>query len=966
MCRRLCGVLSLALTLTTTLACTVTDDTPPGLDAQGSVDVPVVADNGAPIDAGTTDIAAVDVPIPTTLEEIPADHDVTVAGLDGPVRIYRDEYGVPHVYATTAPDAYFGQGFVTAMDRLIQIHLYRMAASGRYAELPLQGPGELAGDVYMRTIDLRGVAEEIWAAIEASGDEDTITVLESYAAGVNAYLAALRDGSLPTPGLIQVMGVLDQVQDWTPVDSLTIGRLQSWDLSFDGYMSELDVTEIFLDLTERFPDGPLAGLVDDVLHFNSYTPTTVLEGPPERKAASASPSYRELVRQPFYEGLRQSHVPELRAHVRQLRALTRRISSDLDFGSNSWAVSGEHTKSGAAILSNDTHLSLSNPAVFYQNHLTTLHAGGDLDIAGVSFPGIPAMILGRNRHVAWAATVFPADVNDMYKELIHPDDDGAVVFNGEAVAIENREEVLTYPPPTGGCAAMLASWTDNYDYELTETETLCTVTLQVPYVPHHGPVIPGSRVTAEDGTKSLMTWKWTGFEPSEDIQAVLGYNASADIDEFLEHTTHFGVGNQNWLAVDSDGNIGYRAFVKLPERPWLEGEGTAYPPWLPLPGTGQAEWGDWVAPEHMPVAKNPEEGYLVGCNNDVWGVTMDGDPTNDGEPYHSFLFDIGFRAARVDERVRAQIAAGGDFTVATMQSIQADHRSSLGSLLTPTLLEALAAVEAGTADCDGCEFTTAIGDARDRLAAWSYEAAAGTDEDATQDQIDDSIATSIFNVWLTKLSDNVLDDKGLGGISDNLKGRLLLRMLLAPEELATWDEGRSDTILWDDLSTEAVEEGRSFVIFKSFVEALAFLADPAKVGPANAGGFGTEDMSQWRWGELHRIKSPYPLGGDMPSDPALVDGYKRPGDRYCVDACHPRIGSDYYGYSSGPAIRAVFHMNSDGLEHECVIPGGQTGLPYTKHYEDEMARWAANEAHPIFATDETLFPSVEEVLILRP
>jgi penicillin amidase len=939
-------------------------DTPPGADLPAPADVPA-ADVPGGGDALADGLPGEDVPTPPPEHLVDLAPDLAlagVAGLDGRVRLYRDGWGVPHVYAATRHDAFFAQGFVTAMDRLLQMHLFRMAGAGRMAEVRAMGPGELAGDVYMRTLNLRGAAEATWELVQQPGGEDARLALTAFAEGVNAYVRTLRDGTIPVPTDLLVLGGPAIIQDWTPVDSLVIGRVQSWDLSFDGHWDEAVALAQLLDLQERFGGTPLVGIIDDVFDYRSYTDATVLP-PADRKAAAVrrAPRASDLARRPFYARLGRGALRGLE-RARAMRERTRLFGNREDWGSNSWAVAGAHTASGAALLANDPHLTLRNPSIFYQIHMDTVQAGGDLSLAGVSFPGIPALILGRNANVAWSATVFYADVTDVYVEELVPGTDGApdaVVFGRALVPLTLREELLTYPKPVGaGCDAMLGEWTEDYDETVEDLgDGRCRVTLPIPEVPHHGPVIPGSRGTDADGDPILLTWKWTGFQPTEDLRAVVGFNLAADLDGFLASARHFGVGNQNWLAVDSHGNIGYGAWMLVPRRPWTEQTPVEYVPWLPLPGTGEAEWNGWVAREDLPNIRNPERGWLVTANNDGAGVTLDGDPLNDG-PYHGYAFDIGFRAARIHERLSAAVAAGG-VTIPDVQAIQADHRSALGQRLRPALLAALAAQE-------GEGLTARELEAIGYLADWTLEAEDGAWPDATPQQVGDSIATSIFNAWVTHVTRNVFDNKELAGLPDQFKGRMLVRMIEQPETMATWDPVSGQSLLWDDLSTVDVVETRAEILVRSFREALDFLRDPDVVGVEAAGGFGTDDMTQWRWGRLHTVKLTHPLGGPIPPESEWPDGYPRHGDRFSVDASHSALDSSRYRYRSGPAMRAVYELIPGAPRHECVIPGGQEGRPFTRHYQDEMRLWARNQAHPILHLEHELLPAVEWTLQLAP
>ena len=316
---------------------------------------------------------------------------VEIEGLQKPVRVIRDRWGVPHIYAQNIPDLFFAQGYVHAQDRLWQMDFNRRLASGRLAAV--LGSQALPVDRWLRILRIRHTAEQEPALLDA----ETRTILESYAAGVNARTA---QGKLPVEFFL--LGY--RPEPWTPADSLAWSKMLAWGLS-GNWESEL----LRAALIEKL--GP---------ELASELELERLQPWPDRLSAILS--------------ARQALTRSEAAHL--LAGPTLRDG----IGSNSWVLSGERTATGKPILANDMHLPVTAPAVWYENHLS----GGGFEVTGVSLPGVPLVIAGHNQHVAWGFTASFADVQDLYQERIRRDENGEVrcEFKGEwAPAEVFREEI---------------------------------------------------------------------------------------------------------------------------------------------------------------------------------------------------------------------------------------------------------------------------------------------------------------------------------------------------------------------------------------------------------------------------------------------------------------------------------------------------------------------------------------------
>jgi len=909
----------------------------------------------------SADTAAGDAVVPgRCLDELEAGETFSLDGADGPIEIVVDQWGVPHVYATTEADMFRGEGFIVAKNRMISMHAMRRIASGTWAASPAAGADDLSNDVYMRVVGLRRAAEASWENTR-SDEPEVATMLEAFSAGVNAYIDAADAGELQAPGEWFAVGV---IEPWTPVDCLTIGRLQSWDLSFEGEDDKLNIMARYEELTAKYAGTPLAGLFLDLHPLAPITETLTM--PPsarERLGDGAGFHAERLLHESFYKSLPPGYFAGVKSALDQV-PMHRDAAGSRDAGSNNWTVAGDLTASGGALVANDTHLSLRNPAVFMEVHLDTTRAGGDMDLAGVCFPGIPGIILGRNGHAAWGATIYYADVTDVYVETYTPGDPATVAFDSGQAPVEIRQEVFEYRVPEQGCDAWLSSFITGLDHTVEEVDGTCRLTADIEVVPHHGPVIPGSRVDMGGGVFAALTWKWTGMEPSDDIKAVYGLMKMQSPEDFLAALEDFGVGAQNWVYGDVDGRIAYSAYARVPIRAHLATQPVEHPAFLPMPGDGCCEWVGDVALEEMPHAVDPPEGFIISANGDAWGHTLDGDPFND-TTYQGYLFETGYRAARLQELMGEALDAGAPLDAAAMQALQADHLSPQGIRLTQHILAAVAAAEADGGDL-GALLDDALLEARDRLNDWSFMAAHGVGDDATAQERADAVATSIFNAWQAHLVDRVVESRMETPYNDQFAARFLMNLFEHPESLMTWSQDLQDSVLWDDPDSEAVVEDRNTTIVLALRDALGFLSDPERAGVLTGGGFGTADQDQWLWGRIHGLTLGSALGGeaDIPPPSQWPEGYPRPGDMFCVDAAHPGMDDTDFHFGSGAAIRNVYDMDPAGVAVHAVIPGGEDAAAFAPHYADLFYLWARNETAPLHSDPADVLGVAESCLLL--
>lgn len=310
----------------------------------------------------------------TTRRALPRPGIRRVAGLDDEVEILRDRWGVPHVYARTEHDLFFGNAVVHAEDRLWQMEINRRAALGRLSEVFGESTFEI--DRFMRRI---GIGRAARAEVELL-DGDTRAALEAYVAGVNWAME-----SRPRP--IELLLVRHHPEPWTLVDSLAWAKLMGWGLAVN-WDAELARLRLLHHL------GPERAAEVDALYPTGAWLTADYGGSVDRAARQVLESYQS---------------------VRDLTGL-----GSLG-GSNAWAVSASRSATGGALLAGDPHLAPGMPATWYEISLDATDPNGDgYRVAGASLAGLPGVVIGHNGHIAWSVTASLADVQDMYVEQVDP------------------------------------------------------------------------------------------------------------------------------------------------------------------------------------------------------------------------------------------------------------------------------------------------------------------------------------------------------------------------------------------------------------------------------------------------------------------------------------------------------------------------------------------------------------------
>ncbi len=896
-------------------------------------------------DAGTADAPRADAGTPTRVEDIPITTTLRLPGLSAPVDIATDGMGWKHIRAATLRDAAIAQGYVQASERMAQMDLLRRLSSGTLGErFGVVNPAAINQDLALRVVGLRRAAAAMWQQMQ-SGPSRERTLLEGFTAGVNLWLAALRRNEVSAPPATEL--VLDaSTPDWDPVDSLTIGRYQSYSLS---YTASDDIN--------RSRTVDLAGRVFDDADATANPLLAARRGAAWDLLVWRAPSTATVVGD-FYSGASPLHLsdrrslrPRVPASVYAgaqtfLNSVDRAFSiwGDQSRGSNNWVLHPSVAASGHAILANDPHLQLSAPAIWWGTHLTVTQGDDAVDVAGTTFPGIPGVIIGFTPRLAWGVTTAYYDVTDVYMETITPGTNGGpdtVRFNGADVPIQ----VITETVPTGAGSS----------YEA-----------RIEVVPHHGPILPtiqNGRIVPRAGNTALSI-KWTGHQPTTEIAAFVGMAYAQNATEARAAIQRFGVGAQNWVFADVQGNAGYQSSAVIPRRApgalaWTPTNLRGANPCTVLPGDGTAEWTGVIPQERIPQATlTAQRPYVATANNDQTGATLDNNPF-DAPEYLSCDYAWGWRQERILQRLQ-QLGTGA--TREAMEAIQADATVLGAGRYRPFLAAAMTRLEAewttpGThADLSALATTlmprqARLRDAARRIAMWSLDGASGVGDNVTEAQRSDSVASTLFHGWMVALIRGTFSDEQAAVNTATMSSlsidgvAAILHMLEHPTELHARDPMTNESALWDDLSTTDVRETRDVILLRALDTAMTELARVTR----------SDDVAQWLWGPLHTVRFGSLIPGtgaelSIPpdGDSTFPNGFPRQGGLEVVDASHPGLGSYSFSYGSGPSQRFTVDLDPAGPVAYNAIPGGQSMDNTSPHFRDAAELWRVNRSHRVW------------------
>ena len=521
------------------------------------------------------------------------DGSLQVKGLTAPVQVTRDGHGVPAIEAATLADLFFAQGYVTAQDRLWQMDVMRRFASGELSEI--LGDDTLKIDREQRILGLRAAARR---SLQMASPRDRV-YFDAYALGVNAFIET-NPRSLP----IEFRILKYHPSPWQAEDSIVIANQMVKDLNYYAFGDALNREKILAKL------GP--ELTSDLYVNRSWhdRPPTVMREELNDQQNQSDPDDEDNSGDGPDNSVTQNSTPDPIWKQRAPEALN---------GSNNWVVSGTHTVTGKPLLSNDMHLGHQMPNLWYEAHLKS----GSLDVAGVTLPGMPYVIVGHNQRIAWGFTNVGPTVTDAYIENFNAQ--GAYQTAQGWQQPEHRAEVIRVKGKPDV----------NLDVKITR----------------HGPII----TDILPGETRQLALRWTLYDglhiPFFDVDAAQGW------EEFRKAFAQLDAPGQNVVYADVDGNIGYQTTGHIPIR--AAGDGG-----LPVSGAdGAHEWTGYIPFDKLPEIYNPPSGVIATANGRI---------TPDGFPYS---ISSSWEAPWRTERIFHVLESGRKFAPSDMLALQNDIHS---------------------------------------------------------------------------------------------------------------------------------------------------------------------------------------------------------------------------------------------------------------------------------------------------
>jgi len=530
---------------------------------------------------------------------------INLAKLDAAVKITFDKMGIPQVWAKSAHDAWFALGWLHAGDRLFHSDVIRRIATGRLAEL--LGRRVLEIDIQQRRMGHHKRAREAVKNL----DDKTRGYLEAYSAGINSWVAEAK--SLPFEYTLLSSDFLP----WTVEDCAAIFSFQTW------FIDALQNNDTFYHELARLVGPDKAGQLSG--EYPLWAPETVPGN----------------IRQYFsLFDPRQQLADHILTHGLQAYAMTG--------ASNSWLIAPHKSISKKAILASDPHLQLAQLPQFW--YMVGLHCvETNLNVLGVTTPGIPIVAFGHNGRAAWSFTAAAVDVSDQYTELINPENKGQYLTPAGWVSFKRTVELIRI------------SGQDHPD------------TLEILHS-RHGPV-----VEINDSLNQAYALHWAGFDLALGAAIATAFELMdvQDFATFRKIVTGLGALNANWLYADVQGNIGYQLGAPVPIRKSMQGS-FRLRGWI-----DDDEWQGYQPLAKTPYAYNPDRGWLASCNN---------------KPVHDFAehnLPGNYAADRI-LRIKKLLREKNKFDVSDMKLFQLDFTSEFLLKWKAPILESLKQLEQDT------------------------------------------------------------------------------------------------------------------------------------------------------------------------------------------------------------------------------------------------------------------------------
>jgi penicillin G amidase len=529
----------------------------------------------------------------STRRRVLAENSTITEGVSAPVKVQRDKLGIPHIFAANDRDLFFAYGAAMAQDRLFQLDWLRRKGAGRLAEII--GTDGLESDTVSRTVGINRIAVEEWERLDAPTKE----IVQSFSDGINAHINDCKE-NLP----IEFDLLRYQPETWSPVDCLVIEGEFRWYLT--GRFPIICMPEL---ARRRLGDGALydeyllGGLDDEsILHAGDY------------EADKATNTALESIGQSMAD-------------------------PDASTGSNNWVIAADRTANKAPLVASDPHIAFEAVSCWYEAHLS----GGSFNVTGMSYVGMPAIMFGRNKKVAWGITNNICSLRDLYLERTSEEHPGCFEYDGQW---EPARELI----------------------EQIDVRGADSISKKIQFS-RNGPLV-SEILPAPANDLGPVSLKWVGMFGGGWLTALLKMDQANNVAELHEAMKPWHVPTFSLVLADVDGEIGFRASGRIPVR--TRNESGFRQGWDPAD-----QWQGMIPFEEMPAFDNPERGWIASANNRI--------APND---FPHRMFGCWVSGARAT-RIRELIGDNRQLTHNDMRDIQMDAKNLRAEASVPGLIARL-------------------------------------------------------------------------------------------------------------------------------------------------------------------------------------------------------------------------------------------------------------------------------------
>ena len=803
---------------------------------------------------------------------------IHLSNLKSNVEVVWDNNNIPHIFAQNEHDLYMTQGYVVAQDRLWQMDFVTRLHEGRLSEIIGYNPNVLQTDRFMRTIGIvegakaslsaiancknkNGDIDDNWTGLEICpqgyqlqiNEPEVYEMLINYSKGVNEYITSLHWDEYPIE-----YKILDYAPElWNPFKTCVLLKAMTLDLT--GRNTDV----IYQIIKDTYGDD----IARDLYPESPYYKDPIIPVEDSKKN-----DYENL-----YDDTCNDESVELQSQKSQLVKLL----IDLDYmhnpgiGSNNWAVEGQHTNNGNAILANDPHLRLSLPNVWYVMQLST----PDLDVMGATFPGAPGIISGFNNYIAWGETNGEDDVSDFYEITIDPQNSDNYIYDGESIPFDKREETI---------------FIRGHAFKFPHDTTFIVKSTK------HGPILIESnndklRYKTSVHPNVNLAFRWLAHDPTKEIKAFYNLNHATNYQEFKAALIDFECPCQNFVYADVSDTIAIYHKGKIPIRCRATGKGV-------LPGNNSKNlWtyddsSKFIPIEDLPRVANPKRGYVSSANQH---------PIENYPYYLPGIYWPAHRASRINDLLEEMKNDPKKIDIEDMKIIQNDSYNKFAELILPNLLLSIELKIKKQSD-------KGLKDIFNALSNWDRY------------HKEDAFEPLIFEQWYENLNNEIWKDLFINepSLQDLNNSKLYPLYDVLGDLIVNINDSESD---WTKHKIIPNKEEFYSIIWSTFKKSINNLEDNENLK--------NKHFSEWKYSDV-RSANIHHIVSSSDFDVFSAMNIPTSGSRWSPNAINGKFG---------PSWRYIVELKKDSVHAIAIYPGGQSGNPGSKHYDDYIEKWKNGE-----------------------